>query len=96
MKQYFLGFFTAVCLTASLFIFMGSQNKNFGDIIVESITLVNEDGQQFAYIGIDGYNCGSLIAYNSIGEEIISLGYDHNKGGCLKTYNHGKRNVFPN
>ena len=31
-----------------------------------------------------------------IGEEIISLGYDHNKGGCLKTYNHGKRNVFPN
>ena len=39
MKQYFTGFFTAVCLTASLFLFMGSQDKNLGDIEVESILL---------------------------------------------------------
>jgi antitoxin component YwqK of YwqJK toxin-antitoxin module len=35
MKQYFTGFFTAVCLTASVFIFMGSQNKN----LVTAVTL---------------------------------------------------------
>ena len=39
MKQYFTGFFTAVCLTASVFIFMGSRNKNLGDIEVNSIRL---------------------------------------------------------
>ena len=37
MKQYFTGFFTAFCLTASSFLFMGSQNKNLGDIEVNSI-----------------------------------------------------------
>ena len=28
MKQYFIGIFTTVCLTASVFMFMGSQNLN--------------------------------------------------------------------
>ena len=31
MKQYFTGFFTAVCLTASVFIFMGSQNTSLAN-----------------------------------------------------------------
>ena len=30
MRQYFTGFFTAACLTSSIFIFMGSKNKNLG------------------------------------------------------------------
>jgi len=46
MKQYFSGFFTAFCLTASAFMFMGSQNKNLGNIIVDSIT-VNPQNQLF-------------------------------------------------
>ena len=44
MKQYFTGFLTAVCLTASVFIFMGSQNKNLGDIEADSIVLKGEYG----------------------------------------------------
>jgi len=45
MKQYFTGFFTAICLTTSVFIFMGSQNKNLGDIVVNSIS-VQKDGEE--------------------------------------------------
>ena len=43
MKQYFTGFFTAVCLTASTFIFMGSKEKNMGHIIVDSIVMKNPE-----------------------------------------------------
>ena len=39
MKQYFTGFFTALCLTSSIFIFMGSKNRNLGDITVSSISI---------------------------------------------------------
>jgi len=42
MKQYFTGFFTAVCLTASVFLFMGSQNKNLGDIVAKSIRITGD------------------------------------------------------
>ena len=34
MKQYFTGFFTAACLTASVFMFIGAESKNLGDIEV--------------------------------------------------------------
>ena len=52
MKQYFTGFFTAVCLTASVFLFMGSQNKNLGAIEVESIVLKGENGKTIIMPGI--------------------------------------------
>ena len=53
MKQYFLGFFTAVCLTSSLFIFIGSSNRNLGDITVSSISIYpnkNGDGGYIKHI----------------------------------------------
>ena len=56
MKQYFTGFFTAVCLTASAFLFMGAQNKNLGDITVDSITLTDENYR--CTISPDGINIG--------------------------------------
>ena len=46
MKQYFTGFFTAVCLTASVFLFLGAQKQQFDDIIAKTISLVHEDGTQ--------------------------------------------------
>ena len=45
MKQYFTGFFTAVCLTASAFLFMGAQNKNLGDVTVKSLTVEDDEGR---------------------------------------------------
>ena len=44
MKQYFTGFFTAFCLTASAFLFMGSQNKNLGDVTVKSLAVKDDEG----------------------------------------------------
>ena len=43
MKQYFTGFFTAVCLTASTFIFIGSKEKSMGHIVVDSIVMKNPE-----------------------------------------------------
>ena len=70
MKQYFSGFFTAFCLTASAFMFMGSQNKNLGNIIVDSIT-VNPQNQLFridenGLTIVGGDNEGVVINYEGI------------------------------
>ena len=44
MKQYFTGFFTAVCLTVNVFLFLAATKPELGDIKAKSITIVNEDG----------------------------------------------------
>ena len=74
MKQYFTGFFTAVCLTASVFIFMGSKNKNLGDIKVSSISIV--PGK---------YGGGFIKTYNEDGKqtyEAIVMGTDYESTTC--------------
>ena len=44
MKQYFTGFFAAFFLSASAFLFMGAQNKNLEDIMVNSIMILIPGG----------------------------------------------------
>jgi hypothetical protein len=56
MKQYFTGFFTALCLALSFFLFTGANKTNLGDITVNSIKVVDD--------GSGGY----IITYNSDGE----------------------------
>ena len=62
MKQYFSGFFTAICLSVSFVMFTASKNDNLGDITVNSIRVIdnqnggfittyNDDGEITAYIG---------------------------------------------
>ena len=75
MKQYFTGFFTAVCLTASVFLFMGTQNKNLGDIVVNSISIKGENGETNIY---DGY----IQTNNADGKEIAYLGTGENGWGA--------------
>jgi hypothetical protein len=66
MKQYFTGVFTAVCLTASVFLFMGSQNKNLGDIEVNSITVITPDGKKAAaWFGVTEEGGGFMKFYNT-------------------------------
>jgi len=92
MKQYFTGFFTAVCLTASVFILMGSQNKNLGDIIVNSISVQN-DGKEVVWLGRSGNGNGMLETYNANGKMNIFIGSGKGFGagvggvGFLSTYN---------
>ena len=81
MKQYFTGFFTAVCLTASVFIFMGSQNKNLGDIEADSIKLTGEIGTTYLVpSGLALRNKDGNLVF------IVAVG-DESGGGSLRTYN---------
>ena len=103
MKQYFTGFFTAVCLTASVFIFMGTQNKNLGDIVVNSISIKSEngetniydgyiqtnnaDGKLTTYLGTGENGGGQLRTFNADGKQTAYLGTDEGGGGHLETFN---------
>ena len=88
MRQYFTGFFTAVCLTASVFIFMGSQNKNLGDIEADSISLTSELGTTYL-IG------GGITFENKDGKDVINIGISDDDSGFLSTYNaDGKETSF--
>ena len=51
MKQYFTGFFTAACLTASVFMLIGAESKNLGDIEVNSIKVVDKNDRITVHIG---------------------------------------------
>ena len=94
MKQYFTGFFTAVCLTASVFIFMGSQNKNLGDIVVNSISVQN-DGKEVVWLGSSANGGGQLATFNADGKQTSYLGIGEGGGGHLTTFNaDGKQSVF--
>ena len=103
MKQYFTGFFTAVCLTASVFIFMGSQNKNLGVIEADSISITsevgttliigggiflkNEDGNDVSLLAV-GDNGGSFFeTHNADGKQTSYLGTAGDGSGHLRTYN---------
>ena len=94
MKQYFTGFFTAVCLTASVFIFMGSQNKNLGDIVVHSISVQN-DGKEVVWLGTGEGGIGFLSTYNEDGKETSFLGTSLEGFGFMRTFNaDGKQTVY--
>ena len=88
MKQYFTGFFTALCLTTSLFLFMGSQRKNLGDIEVESIVLKGETGKTVILPGF-------IETYNADGKKTCYLGGGEGEVGIIKTYNaDGKKTCY--
>ena len=80
MKQYFTGFFTAVCLTASVFLFMGSQNKNFGDIEADSIIITSD-------LGTTTILGGGILVENEDGKNVLSVAVGDDGGGFLETFN---------
>jgi hypothetical protein len=73
MKQYFTGFFTAACLTVSVFMFIGAESKNLGDIEVNSIKVVDKNGKITVHLGTNVIGGGWLGTYNADGEETILL-----------------------
>jgi hypothetical protein len=103
MKQYTTGFITAVCLTASVFMFVGAQNKKLGDIIADSITLVGENGytvitdgllatynadrKKTAYLGTGEGGEGFIETSNADGKKTAYLGTGEDDNGHLETYN---------
>ena len=98
MKQYFTGFFSAVCLTASAFLYIGAtdvkeniilRDKNGRSTFINALgmTSYNSDGKVTAFFGTDLENdCGQFKIANSY-EEIRLAGYvDSKNNGALGTY----------
>ena len=78
MKKYTIGLITGALLAVSTMMFMGAQNKNLGDITVNSIKVL--DNGTGAFIRI----------YNTDDKLTVRLGCSpgRNGGGYLKTYNY--------
>ena len=83
MKKYTIGLITGALLAVSTMMFMGAQNKNLGDITVNSITVKddgsggflttqNADGKMTAYLGTAPDGSGWLTVTN---------------GGTIETHN---------
>ena len=87
MKQYFTGFFTATCLVSSIFIFIGAQNTEFGDIKAHSISIINNDGKETLWLGNGENGGGFLETFNRKGNRTSSLGSSHNQNGSLSLFN---------
>ena len=56
MNQYFTGFFTAMVLTSSLFLFIGAKKRTIDNLTVQKITIVGDNGDQVGEIGSDRNN----------------------------------------
>ena len=97
MKQYFTGFFTASCLAACTFLFMGAHYKNtggkqyFDNIIANSITVVNRDGKggTIQILNKDAktvtmFGNGEIVAYNNSGTQTAFLGATKEGNGLLR------------
>ena len=100
MKQYFTGFFTAFCLTTSLFLFIGAQRTTLGDIVVNSIVVrdngsggyiatYNEQGKETTYLGTGSNGVGFLRTNDAIGNQATYLGAGARGNGFFSTFKAG-------
>ena len=88
MKQYFTGFFTAICLTTSVFLFMVSQNRNHGAIEVSSITIKDKYSASAIAISSDG-----MMMINNKGKKLVSIGQGDALGGAIRTFSEDGREM---
>ena len=106
MKKYTIGLITGALLAVSAMMFMGSQNKNLGDITVNSITVLddgyggfiktyNTDGKQTVYLGTSTEGFGFLKTSDADGKQTVYLGTAEQGFGFLSTSNaDGKQTVY--
>jgi hypothetical protein len=80
MKQYTIGLITGALLAVSAMMFMGAQNKNLGDIIVDSIYITGDLGTTM----ITGGLMGIKNKYDNI---VHMVTVDDGGAGIIKTYN---------
>ena len=91
MKQYFTGFFTAFCLTASAFLFLGAQNNDLGDVIVRSLKVIDDEGNEV--VTLASYKLGGFIwVWNSRGVQAVEMSVDGNSGGYFRANDIGGKN----
>ena len=69
MRQYFTGFFSALCLSASFYLFTEVSHDNSDNNEENQVVLTSEDGKTI----IEG---GSMRFINKEGKEIVYIGVD--------------------
>ena len=90
MRQYFMGFFSALCLSASFYFFADANHDNSsndekdqvilssgdGKTIIEggSMRFFNKEGKEIVYIGVSKKMAGKIQLQNSSGYKIASMG----------------------
>ena len=80
MKNYTIGLVTGILLTASALMFMGANQKDLGDIVVNSITVNDSDGNISAYFGKqasnDSINASASLMFYSNNEMVSVIGVE--------------------
>jgi len=90
MKQYAIGLITGALLAVSAMMFMGSQKKNLGDIIVSSVQVQNENGVVVGIFGSNFDNNGQLMLVDNKSKAFLKPAVVLSivdKGGVIKTTN---------
>ena len=80
MKQYFTGFFSALCLSASFYFFAYANHDNSGNEEKDKVVLSSVDGQTI----IEG---GSMRFINKEGKEIVYIGVSKKMAGKIQLQN---------
>ena len=93
MKQYCIGFITASCLTASIFLFMGAKKKTFDDLTVKMITIVDDKGKKVGEIGNKNNRVFLWLSPSQYKGRMISL-TSQKQGGTLKIANGNGKEVI--
>tara|TARA_A100001015_G_scaffold184424_1_gene205191 strand:+ start:1082 stop:1378 length:297 start_codon:yes stop_codon:yes gene_type:complete len=89
MRQYFTGFFTALCLTTSLYFFISSDSSSNepvnlpiiieddkGKVVInsESIRFYNKEKEEILFVGSTVREAGSIQIKNNKGYNVVNLG----------------------
>ena len=80
MKQYFMGFFSALCLLISFYFFAEANHDNIGNDEKDQVILVSKNGKTI----IEG---GSIRFFNKEGKEIVYIGVDKKMAGKIQIQN---------
>ena len=86
MKQYFTGFFTAIILMISVFLFIGAAS-NKSKIEAKMITVRGKDGST---IIMDG----TIVTLNKDGFVTGYFGNDKSKNGTITLFDKSKSKIF--
>jgi len=86
MKQYLTGFFSAFCISISLFLFLDKDIKASNDTKTDKIIIEGPNGTTI----IRG---GTIELFNAKNQEILSLGYNRKMDGQINIKNNMGYNI---